>query len=369
MSSLIVEVCKIDDIYPHKNADKMDIAKIKGWEVCVGKGQFNVGDTVVYFPPDCIIPLELSDKLNITKYLSKGRVKATNLRGFCSYGTVMEYDGDKPIGTSMSEELGITKWEAPIKATDGDAAKPDSNFHTYFSMENLRNYPDAFIDGEEIYISEKIHGQNARVGLIQVANDNGQKVWAWAAGSHDVQRKQYITKTDGTKVESVFWKALTPQIKELLIHISQCGYKAEEIDNGPPVKDNINTNVVLFSERFGSSVQDLVYGFSNGNYDFRYFDIAINGSYVPSKRKYELFEEFGIKTVPVLYHGPFSMNLALEHANGNTILTDESQVKEGIVIVSALEKPCITDKRVFSRTQFKLINPDYLTRKNGTEYH
>ena len=66
MSSLIVEVCKIDDIYPQKKTKKLDIAKIKGWEVCIGKGQFKVNDKVIYFPVDSVLPQELSDKLNIT---------------------------------------------------------------------------------------------------------------------------------------------------------------------------------------------------------------------------------------------------------------------------------------------------------------
>lgn len=367
MSSLIVEVCKIDDIYPHKNADKMDIAKIKGWEVCVGKGQFNVGDTVVYFPPDCIIPLELSDKLNITKYLSKGRVKATNLRGFCSYGTIMKYDGDKPVGSCMVEELGITKWEPPVKATDGDAEKPNSALHTYFSMENLRNYPNAILDGEYVIFTEKLHGENTRTGLIQVSNDEGIKVWTWACGSNNVQRKQYITKEDGTKEESKFWKALTKDCKELLAMLSYSGYSAEEIDNNPPVKNEIGNNVVIFSERFGSGCQDLTYGMSNGKFEFRYFDITINGRYLDADDKYRLFHLHGLNSVPVLYRGPFNLDKAIEFANGNTTLG--GHIKEGIVICSAFERPCITDKRVFSRTQFKLINPDYLTRKNGTEYH
>ena len=368
MSSLIVEVCKIDDIYPHKNAEKLDIAKIKGWEVCIGKGQFKVNDKVIYFPVDSVLPQELSDKLNITKYLTKGRVRAASLRGLTSYGTIMPCELDLPIGTDVAEMFGITKFEQKIKCTDGDTEKQNLSFHTYFSMENLRNYPDAFLDGEEVYVSEKIHGQNARVGLIQVANDNGEKVWSWAAGSHDVQRKQYITKTDGIQVESVFWKALTPEVKELLVILSDCEYKAEEIDNCPLVKSDEGVNILLFAERYGSGCQDLGYGMSNGNFGFRYFDITYNGKYLDCVDKYHYFNKFNIETVPILYNGPFSMVKMLELSVGNTTLGD-NHVREGIVIVSALEKPYICDKKVMNRKQFKLINPDYLTRKNGTEFH
>ncbi len=34
MSTLIVEVCKIENVLPHLNADALDLAQIKGWQ-CV----------------------------------------------------------------------------------------------------------------------------------------------------------------------------------------------------------------------------------------------------------------------------------------------------------------------------------------------
>jgi RNA ligase (TIGR02306 family) len=366
MSSLIVEICLIEDIYPHKNAEKLDIIKLKGWEVCVGKDVFKVGSKVIYFPPDSVLPEWLSDKLNITKYLSNGRVKAVNLRGFNSYGTIMPCELDLPIGTDVAEIYGVTKYEQPIKCTDGDSEKPNPIFHTYFSMENLRNYPDAFVN-EEVYCTEKIHGQNARVGLIKTINDEGRYVYSFAAGSHDVMRKQYLVKTNGDKVESVFWKALTPQIKNLLIELSCCEYKAEEVDGNPEIKNSESKNVILFSERFGS-VQDLQYGLVNGNFDFRYFDISVDGQYLDANVKNKLFEKHNIKTVPVLYSGLFNMELALELAQGKTTLGG-SHIREGIVIVTALEQSYSSKKKFMARKQFKLINPDYLTRKNGTEFH
>lgn len=39
-SSLITEVVKIDEIKAHPNADRMDIAIIKGWQLCVAKNGY-----------------------------------------------------------------------------------------------------------------------------------------------------------------------------------------------------------------------------------------------------------------------------------------------------------------------------------------
>ena len=37
---------KITDIQHHPNADKLDVGKIGGWTVVVGRDQFKDGDTV-----------------------------------------------------------------------------------------------------------------------------------------------------------------------------------------------------------------------------------------------------------------------------------------------------------------------------------
>lgn len=73
MSSLIVEVCRIENLSTHPNAEKLELARVKGWQVCVPKGRYSAGDSVVYIPIDSLLPVALSDRLGITKYLSNGR--------------------------------------------------------------------------------------------------------------------------------------------------------------------------------------------------------------------------------------------------------------------------------------------------------
>src|ERR1700694_2821078 len=99
MSSLIIEVCRVDKVEPHPNADRMCICTVKGWRVCAGRSpetgrcQFEAGDKCVYVPPDSVLPPALSDRLHVTKYLSAlagnangvrppgGRVRVARLRG------------------------------------------------------------------------------------------------------------------------------------------------------------------------------------------------------------------------------------------------------------------------------------------------
>ena len=46
MSSLIVEVCRIDKVLPHSNADVLELAHIKGWQCVAPKGKYAAGALV-----------------------------------------------------------------------------------------------------------------------------------------------------------------------------------------------------------------------------------------------------------------------------------------------------------------------------------
>jgi tRNA-binding EMAP/Myf-like protein len=49
MSSLIVEVVKIEKVEKHPNADRLSLAYVKGWQSIVGLDQYKEGDLVVLF--------------------------------------------------------------------------------------------------------------------------------------------------------------------------------------------------------------------------------------------------------------------------------------------------------------------------------
>ena len=47
-----VEVKEITAIIPHNNADLLEICMLGGWPCITKKGQYSVGQKVVYFPAD-----------------------------------------------------------------------------------------------------------------------------------------------------------------------------------------------------------------------------------------------------------------------------------------------------------------------------
>ena len=70
MSSVVVEVVRIEAVRPHTNADKLFLAQIKGWQTVIrkldnGAPEFRAGDRVVYIPPDCTLPQALAVRLGV----------------------------------------------------------------------------------------------------------------------------------------------------------------------------------------------------------------------------------------------------------------------------------------------------------------
>jgi RNA ligase (TIGR02306 family) len=372
MSSLIVEVCRVERVEAHPNADRLCICTVKGWRVCAGRdpgagrNEFEAGDTCVYVPPDAVLPPELSDRLNVTKYLSPlarnadgvrapgGRLRVARLRGEPSYGLILRPPGpDLPVGTDVAGLLGITKWEPPVESTDGEAERPHPAFHAYTDVEYYRNFPDLIAEGEEVVFTEKVHGKNCRLGLIRAPEAEGGSMFM--AGSHGQRRKEL----DARGRRSQFWEVLTEPVRELLRFVAE--------GPGP-------NNVVLFGEVYGCGVQDMWYGLENGRYGFRAFDLSVNGKYVDFDVKASLFARFGVEPVPVLYRGPFRKAKVEEHVSGPTTLCPPERAgkfkgREGIVITPTRERPAVTPTRLFDRVVLKAISFEYLERKGGTEHH
>lgn len=344
MATLKVEVVKIDEIKEHPNADALEIAIVKGWQCAVKKDEFKVGDLCVYFPLDSVLPEKLSDHIGITKYLAKGRVKAAKLRGEPSYGLLWpvnkaeDYIYPPPFdqrsfseGMDLTEGLGVTKWEPPVKLNVQDAETPHPLFDKYTEIENMRNYPDVIQPCERVYITEKIHGSNCRHAYI-----DGE----FMAGSHNMRFKE----NDRNR----YWHVFSDNMKRMLKYISKQ-------NNGAPV--------IAYGEVFGDKVQDLHYGLTNGKISYRCFDIKVGGKYINYDQLVNMTIMFGVDRVPVLYEGEFKMDEVMKYSTSKTLAGGDN-IMEGVVITPYVER---YDERV-GRVIMKYIFDQYLTRKGGTEY-
>ena len=338
MSNLIVEVCEVADVLPHPNADRLEIAIVKGWQTVIGKGQFSKGDKVVYFPPDTLLHIDWTDSFAVTKYCSElpnepdfdgmRRIRKTRLRGEPSFGLIVPAEDSMELGQDVASHYTALKYEPPVKLRGGDQEKDHPLFVNYCEVENLRNYPNIFSPGEHVYVTEKIHGTNCKIGMI-----NGQEM----AGSRRTNRR----RPEDLKT-SFYWFpwALQPvatMMKALSVHAKV---------------------VILYGEVFGK-VQSLHYGKSK-DIDFLAFDLYLDGKFVSVERFWDLTSVFGVPTVPSFGYVPYSLERIKELASGKSFVEGADHVKEGVVI-----KP-LEDRHEpkLGRVVMKYLSDEYLLSKH-----
>jgi len=93
MAELKVEVVEIEEVIPHENADRLELAKVYGYYVVVGLGEYKAGDHAVYFPVDSILPDDLRDFIFTGgKITPVSRIRAAKIRGAVSQGLLVSID-------------------------------------------------------------------------------------------------------------------------------------------------------------------------------------------------------------------------------------------------------------------------------------
>jgi len=367
MSTLKVEICNIEEIQPHNNADKLEMARIKGWYCVVGKGNFKIGDKCCYIPIDSVLPKTIEDILfpeGSKIKLDKGRIRTIKIRGNISQGMICTLNSlglseNLKIGTDITKELGIIKYEPPVdnKVTirGFTVSKKQSNpyFRKYTEIENIKNYNNIFTEEDVVVITEKIHGTNARFGYLPTeANTWYKKIfkffkllpeYEYAWGSHNVQLQDRINKSGYYSVD-VYTKI----------------FKQYNL------KDKLKPNMIIFGEIVGDGIQkNYTYGCKQGEHKLYIFDIMENGNYVDYARFIELAKELDLETVPTLYIGKFNYDKAKELTQGDSVICPTQKVREGIVIKSIKES--IYPR--LGRKILKFINDEYLLNKTNTDNH
>lgn len=329
MSQFKVEVVTIDNVSNHPNADRLDIAQIRGWRCVVGRDQFKTGELAVYIPIDAVLPEYLVKELGIEKGY-RNRVKSLKLRGEFSQGLLMKPRDGWKLGDNVADALGVTKWEEPIPVEmRGIMAPRDPRFVQYTDIENIKNYPEVLTSDDQVVVTEKIHGTNWRA-----ANFDGEIL----VGSHRTNLKEAES--------NLYWRGAT------LIG----------------VKEKLLPGEQIFGEVYGAGVQDLSYGKKPGEIAVAIFDVMKDGKFLDYVDMQNFLEAKGWAklTPPVLYSGPWSVEL-LKYAAGSSILY-HSQIKEGVVIKMLTET---YDEKLAGRKILKAISEAYLLRKdtNATERH
>jgi RNA ligase (TIGR02306 family) len=363
-------VAKINEIKPIEGADNIEQGVIGGWNCIIKKGQYNVDDLVIVATTDAVIPVKLSDAMNVTNYLRKGqRVRTVKLRGVYSecliiplvYAEKLTHPKAKwEEGTDMMELLGITKWEPPvtqIQLASGKKVRYQNNpaFTVYYKFPNLKNVKGMFTEEDTVEITRKLHGTNARYGIVKKLKlsfwDKCKKFFGLADGwidyeyvygSHNVEKGSDSQGFYSTDV----WREVADkyQIKEKLWNWVKSHYKP----NG-----NIGSGVIIYGEIYGPGIQKN-YDYGLKELHFSAFDVTVNGEYKQPDVSLDMitsdFWGCSLQYVPILYRGKWSQEVQDKYTFNNFI--EGTKIPhEGIVIKhESGERNKVA----------KVINPDYL---------
>jgi len=171
MSHTPIECVRVLSIHEHPKADRLEIVKILGTQVCSPAGDFNVGDLAVYFPPDMLIPEETAEKLGVKNYLkhavypghllkSQCRIGAVRLRQVPSVGFLLKFEKmNMREGDDLTNKFKGAKYNPPMQnMRSGLLASDTEYFPKYTAIQHYYRHVDCLPEGVPVRITEKIHG-------------------------------------------------------------------------------------------------------------------------------------------------------------------------------------------------------------------
>lgn len=214
-------VQKIVDLQSIEGADRIERATVRGWHVVVNKGQYQVGDLVVYCEIDSWIPHDVApfltkDGQEPREYngIKGEKLRTIRLRKQISQGlilplSVLGADIDGVVeGDDVSERLAIVKYEPPISVSIGKYFRTRGTFPDGVpktDQERIQNVPVDLIqrwvdDGDEFEVTEKAEGMSSTMYLdrdgvfyvcsrnLSVAQDDNNPLWQLAV-KYNVERQ------------------------------------------------------------------------------------------------------------------------------------------------------------------------------------
>jgi len=367
MERKLASLQRILAINPIKDADKIEVATVLGWQVVVAKSEgFKVGDLVVYVEIDSILPDKPEFEFMRDR---KFRVRTIKLRGQVSQGicfplsilpkTTMVYDG-----ADVTEAIGITKYDPQAeferKETERLASidknrmdkflkryawyrklifkptkKPFPSFIRKTDEDRIQLFPDYYErwGQHRFYVTEKVDGQSATYFMIRNPRKGlFRKKWLFGVCSRNFQ----LLKPDS----SSYWTL------------------AKELDIETKMRkwcDTHGKGLIIQGEAVGSKIQGNKYGydgvklfvFNVASYDKGQLD------YMDQARQVGFCIYHGFNHVYVLDMG-FSLLPTIaemvEYAQSKS-LHNKNVPREGVVL-----------RNYKNNISFKVINPDFLLK-------
>jgi hypothetical protein len=362
-----VNVVKIEEILPHSNADTLGIVHIGGYQCVVKKDNYKVGDLALYIQPDTIVPVhpafaflwaDVPPQEEVPE--RKRRITVRRFRKEWSEGLLMPLTDfnfgpeDYPSeGDDVADLLGFKHYEEPEPAPQmhgkqykgypkslrgwfwyilaklhiyrpavygADQCKAPKQFSPVYDVEGFKNYPHTFAEGEEVIVTEKIHGSNGRYQF-------GSADQKMHVGSHNYWKSEKST---------CIWRRA----------LAQHPWLSEFCTQHPD--HTVYLEVVPTQKGY-------TYGCTEDQTKVFVFDILKPDGTWLDKISLEYLVPVNMQ-VPLLYRRPFDLEKIKALVEGQSTVQGAKHIREGIVIASATERTV----RGLGRAQLKLKSMKFL---------
>jgi len=319
-----VEVVPVS-LRKHDNADSLSVVDVFGYTVVVRTADWRDGQLGAYLPPDSVVNVsrpEFSFLGDGTK--THSRIRAKKLRGVQSFGLLVPAPAWAKPGDNLAEYFGVTHYEPELSAacSGGEAEKAPAHLAhlSKYDVDTLRRYKHLFNDGEEVFVTEKINGANARYCYMD------GRMWC---GSRTEWKRE--------DEKNMWWRALasTPTLQ---------------------VWCESNPGYVVYGEVYGD-VKGYRYGLPKGQVGFVAFDVWLpQGRWANADAYRNMLR--AVPQVPLLYCGPFDFEIICSLAEGLSTMPNVDHIREGCVVKPIMER---WDEHI-GRVCLKVVGAGYLEK-------
>jgi RNA ligase (TIGR02306 family) len=355
----LVTIRDVKELLPIHGADRIELARIDGWQCVVKKGDFKVGDPALYLEIDSMVP---ATDVRF-QFLSKGkvqpffRIKTIRLKGAISQGLLMPLSilTDNEIfrmasGENHSDILGVKLYEPPVPMSGKQKGTFPLHLVPKTDQERIQNMPHVVAGKSFLHfeITEKLDGTsctiwyNKQAGILALQDQDQIQLKSnpyvgVASRNWEMQRED----------DNVYSRMLLKY--DLVTKLSQ-----------------LDRNIAIQGEIIGPNIQDNKYQLTEQQfYVFDIYDID-NKVYLPFYERWELTEQLGLNHVPLMMeeaHEHYDWHphtnergneLTLENvlalADGKSMINPET-MREGLVF-----------KATDGKSSFKAISNEWLLK-------
>lgn len=174
MFDKLATIQTIQSLSPIEGADLIEVARFNesAWQSVVKKGEFSVGEKVIYIQIDTVLPGDASWSQFLKAKTPVGepiRLKTVRLRGTLSQGLVLPlralgvaFSDSLEPGTQVAEQLGVVKYEKQVPSCS-EAKGNFPNFIAKTDEPRIQSYPEAlpWFMGRCVEIRLKLDGTSA----------------------------------------------------------------------------------------------------------------------------------------------------------------------------------------------------------------